>query len=135
MNTIGEIHVETEEPDSVDVHVGRRIWQRRRELGLSRRALGEIIGVGLKQVNKYETAANRVSAGRLFEIAQALDVSPHWFFDGLENPGASESDSTDPTGEGAGQRELQSLVGIYHQMPGGVRSKFLRLVRSIADED
>ena len=121
--------------DPVDIHVGKKIWQRRREMGLSRRALGEVIGVGLKQVNKYETAMNRVSAGRLYEIALALNVQAAWFFEGMEGePGAS--DPTMETADGAAdQQEVKALLASYHQVPADVRSKFLRLVRSIADED
>ena len=121
--------------DPVDIHVGKKIWQRRREMGLSRRALGEVIGVGLKQVNKYETAMNRVSAGRLYEIALALNVPAAWFFEGI----VAELGQGDPmmvaVDDMADQQEVSALLAAYHQVPADVRSKFLRLVRSIADED
>lgn len=133
MSEVRELIPETEEPDPVDIHVGNRIWQRRRDLGLSRRALGEIIGVGLKQVNKYETAANRVSAGRLFEIAGALAVPVEWFFDGMDSDIAGDGDAIDPGT--ADQQEIKALLAAYHRVPGDVRSKFLRLVRSIADDE
>lgn len=120
--------------DPVDIHVGKKIWQRRREMGLSRRALGEVIGVGLKQVNKYETAMNRVSAGRLYEIALALNVQAAWFFEGMEGE-SGESDPITAAADGtADQHEVKALLASYHQVPAEVRSKFLRLVRSIADE-
>jgi transcriptional regulator with XRE-family HTH domain len=135
MSDVSELYLDTEAPDPVDIHVGKRIWQRRREMGLSRRALGEIIGVGLKQVNKYETAMNRVSAGRLHEIGSALGVSVAWFFDGLEG-GAPEGDIPAESDEaGTGQQEIKALLAAYHTIPREVRSKFLRLVRSIADEE
>jgi len=123
-------------PDHIDRHVGLRIGRRRREVGLSRRALGELVGIGLKQVNKYETAANRVSAGRLFDIASALDVPPTYFFEGLP---AGRSDDPYPL---AGdplpappdeRREMRVLVDSYHTLPSEVRVRFLRLVRSVAD--
>lgn len=105
-------------------------------MGLSRRALGEIIGVGLKQVNKYETAMNRVSAGRLYEIAQALQVPVEWFFEGVEGEAANvEPESEDTAGGTANQHEIRALLASYHQVSGDVRSKFLRLVRSIADDE
>lgn len=112
--------------DPMDGHVGRRIWLRRRELGLSRRKLGDIIGVGLKQVNKYELGVNRVSAGRLYEIAGALKVPVGYFFQGAEIP-----DSAMSTGAG-GDAEIQALLDVYHALPADVRGRFLRLVRSIA---
>lgn len=121
--------------DPVDIHVGKKIWQRRREMGLSRRALGEVIGVGLKQVNKYETAMNRVSAGRLYEISLALNVPPAWFFEGMAGESGEIDSMIDPVNGAADQQEVKTLLAFYHQVPADVRSKFLRLVRSIADEE
>lgn len=125
---------ETEAPEPMDRHVGGRIWQRRRELGLSRRELGERIGVGLKQVNKYETGANRVSAGRLFEIARVLRVGPSWFFEEFAEEGsasyADPNDADDPIGDTA---EIRSLLEVYHRIPQDIRGRMLRLVRAIAD--
>ena len=121
--------------DPVDIHVGKKIWQRRREMGLSRRALGEVIGVGLKQVNKYETAMNRVSAGRLYEIALALGVQAAWFFEGIADELGEDDPMMEAVDDMADQQEVSALLAAYHQVPADVRSKFLRLVRSIADED
>jgi len=135
MSTVREVSIELDEPDPVDIHVGKRIWQRRREMGLSRRALGEIIGVGLKQVNKYETAMNRVSGGRLYVIAEALGAPVAWFFDGLDGE-MSDIDAAMDSAEGmANQQEIKALLKAYHRVPSDVRSKFLRLVRSIADQE
>lgn len=119
--------------DPIDCHVGSRIWQRRRELGFSRRKLGEMVGVGLKQVNKYELGINRVSAGRLYEIAKALDVPVGYFFQGAEM-----SDQDFPNGPNNAARttrdsEIEVLLDVYHALPRDVRGRFLRLVRSIAD--
>ncbi|MDH3230791.1 MAG: helix-turn-helix domain-containing protein [Alphaproteobacteria bacterium] len=113
-----------------------RIGQRRREAGLSRRALGELVGIGLKQINKYETAVNRVSAGRLFDIAAALGVPPTYFFDGIKDSGPGGGDrqahfaDAHPTGS---RREVRTLVDSYHSLAPDIRSRFLRLVRTIAD--
>ena len=131
----GQASDEARAPDPIDIHVGMRIWQRRREKGLSRRALGEIIGVGLKQVNKYETGVNRVSAGRLYEISVALGMPVAWFFEGISGDApAGESADLEAAGT-ADQHEVSSLLHYFHQVPGDVRSKFLRLVRAIADVD
>jgi transcriptional regulator with XRE-family HTH domain len=113
-----------------------KIGQRRREVGLSRRALGETVGIGLKQINKYETAVNRVSAGRLFDIAAALGVSPTYFFDGFEDNGAGgRGRGTHSTiaHTSASRREVRTLVDSYHGLTPEIRSRFLRLVRVIAD--
>ena len=120
-------------PDPIDKHVGERIWRRRREVGLSRRALGEVVGIGLKQVNKYETAVNRVSAGRLHGIAAALGVAPSYFFEGLDDEITGDSGDGVTTHSSGSQREVRTLVDAYHRLPPDVRSRFLRLVRVIAD--
>jgi transcriptional regulator with XRE-family HTH domain len=67
-----------------DHHVGNRIRERRVMLGLSQQQLAQMIGVTYQQAHKYERGLNRISAGRLFEIAQVLGVPISWFFEGLE---------------------------------------------------
>ena len=68
------------------MHIGRRIRERRLMLGLSQQQLAAMIGVTYQQAHKYETGLNRVSAGRLFRIAEALQVPVSWFYEGLGAP-------------------------------------------------
>lgn len=67
----------------VDRHVGVRIRQRRLELGLTQQELSCALDISYQQIQKYETGSNRVSAGKLFGIAQAMGVSPNYFFENL----------------------------------------------------
>jgi len=69
---------------AADHHVGIRIRERRIMLGLSQQQLAQMIGVTYQQAHKYERGLNRISAGRLFEIARALGVPISWFFEGLQ---------------------------------------------------
>jgi transcriptional regulator with XRE-family HTH domain len=66
-----------------DRYVGARIRERRVMLGLSQQQLAQMIGVTYQQAHKYERGLNRISAGRLYEIAQVLNVPVSWFFEGL----------------------------------------------------
>ena len=66
-----------------DRHVGIRIREQRVMLGLSQQQVTELIGVTYQQAHKYERGINRISAGRLFEIAQVLRVPVGYFFEGL----------------------------------------------------
>jgi transcriptional regulator with XRE-family HTH domain len=66
-----------------DRHVGARIRERRIMLGLSQQQLAQLIGVTYQQAHKYERGLNRISAGRLYEIAQVLSAPVSWFFEGL----------------------------------------------------
>jgi transcriptional regulator with XRE-family HTH domain len=68
----------------IDRYVGARIRERRIMLGLTQQQLADLIGVTYQQAHKYERGINRVSAGRLFEVAQVLNVPVNYFFDGLD---------------------------------------------------
>jgi len=68
----------------IDRHVGARVRERRIMLGLTQQQLANLIGVTYQQAHKYERGINRVSAGRLYEIAQVLSVGVSHFFDGLQ---------------------------------------------------
>jgi transcriptional regulator with XRE-family HTH domain len=71
-------------PDPVDVEVGHRIRIERLARGLSQTALANQLGVTFQQVQKYEKGVNRVGAGRLTKIAEALGVAVGTFFTGKE---------------------------------------------------
>ena len=57
-----------------------RIRERRIMLGMTQQQLAELIGVTYQQAHKYETGANRISAGRLHRIAQVLGVDLDYFY-------------------------------------------------------
>ncbi|MGF1562542.1 MAG: helix-turn-helix domain-containing protein [Geminicoccaceae bacterium] len=71
----------------VDRHVSARIRQRRIMLGLTQQQMAELIGVTYQQAHKYETGINRISAGRMYQIAEALGVDVSFFFDDLRTDG------------------------------------------------
>ena len=68
----------------VDHHVGRRVRERRLALGMSQEKLGNVLGIAFQQVQKYEVGINRVAAGRLWDIANALEVDVGYFFEGIQ---------------------------------------------------
>jgi transcriptional regulator with XRE-family HTH domain len=83
----GHARRSTGRTQDIDRYVGARIRERRIMLGLTQQQLADLIGVTYQQAHKYERGINRVSAGRLFEIAQVLSVPVNYFFDGLEQEG------------------------------------------------
>lgn len=124
-------------PNPVDRHVGLRIRMRRKELGVSQERLAGAIGLTFQQIQKYERAANRVSASKLWEVAQALDAPVGYFYDGLDKP--AERTATAPsssvhdfllTPEGL---ELASLFPKIARPR--VRRRILDLLRSMAEEE
>jgi transcriptional regulator with XRE-family HTH domain len=70
--------------NEVDRHLGRRLWQRRRSLGLTQQQLAQAIGVAFQQIQKYECGRSRLSASRLWSVCNALQVDMNYFFDGLD---------------------------------------------------
>lgn len=73
---------ESKLPSGIDRLVGQRLRWRRRELRLTQEKLGELLSLTFQQVQKYEKGVNRISAGRLYEIAAALGVQIAYFYDG-----------------------------------------------------
>src|SRR5437764_14678705 len=71
-------------PDPIDVYVGARIRARRMLIGMNQETLARKLELTFQQVQKYEGGANRVSASRLAEIAEALGVDIDYFFAGLQ---------------------------------------------------
>jgi transcriptional regulator with XRE-family HTH domain len=66
-----------------DRHVDARMRERRMMLGLTQHQMAEVIGVTYQQAHKYENGINRIAAGRLYHVAQALGVEVGYFFEGL----------------------------------------------------
>jgi transcriptional regulator with XRE-family HTH domain len=68
----------------VDKQVGARVRARRQALQVSQIALANAAGITFQQVQKYENGSNRISAGRLVQIASTLGVPISYFFEGLD---------------------------------------------------
>ncbi len=121
----------------VDVHVGKRIRHRRWMVGMTQQQLGEAVGIKFQQIQKYETGMNRVSASRLWDIADALDVSVSFFFEGYEEGKTDTSASADKSGSKTGDlladKEALELVRSYYAMPENQRRKLFDLARVLSD--
>lgn len=76
---------ENKVPSGIDRIVGQRLRWRRRELKLTQEQLGERLGLTFQQVQKYEKGVNRISAGRLFEMAQVLGITITYFYEGVDD--------------------------------------------------
>lgn len=55
-------------------------------LNMSQEHLGQALGLTFQQIQKYEKGLNRIGAGRLYNIAQVLNVEPAFFFADLPDP-------------------------------------------------
>ncbi len=110
---------------------------RRKELGVSQEKLAESIGLTFQQVQKYERAANRVSASKLWEMAKALNTSVAYFYEGL---GGSERNGSNLPSETVQDFLLTSegmeLAASFPRIgQPRVRRKILELVRAMGEGD
>jgi len=130
-------------PNPIDVHVGGRVRLRRMLVGLSQEKLGEQLGLTFQQVQKYEKGSNRISASRLYEIAQILGVPVQFFFEDIHTvgadaaPGFAENGSADSfvmdflsTSEGLQLNKAFASIG-----DPAVRRKLVELAKTIATEE
>ncbi|MGZ3378294.1 MAG: helix-turn-helix domain-containing protein [Phenylobacterium sp.] len=129
-------------PNPIDRHVGLRIRMRRKELGISQERLAEAIGLTFQQVQKYERAANRVSASKLWEMARALSTNIGYFYEGLGDSALGPENGA--PGANIPRETLQDflltpegieLASVFPKIAKGrVRRKILDLVRAMAGE-
>jgi len=121
----------------VDVHVGKRVRHRRWMVGMTQQQLGDIVGIKFQQIQKYETGMNRISASRLWDIAQALGVSISFFFEGFEDEAApvttSQSEHEGQRGDLLADKEALELVRSYYAIPEAQRRRLFDLARVLSD--
>lgn len=113
----------------VDVHVGKRVRHRRWMVGMTQQQLADKVGIKFQQIQKYETGMNRISASRLWDIAEALEVPINFFFEGL-------SDHTMPSvteGDILADKEALELVRSYYAIPETQRRRLFELARVLSE--
>ena len=119
--------------DSIDVHLVKRLRRRRRLLGLTQQQLAGACGVRFQQIQKYECGANRISAARLWQLSEALEVPVGYFYDGLTE--AAQRQHCAVEGEAGGemfaQKETLDLIRAYYQLGERPRRRLLDLAKSL----
>ncbi len=127
----------------VDVHVGKRLRQKRTIMGMSQEALGKAIGVTFQQIQKYERGINRMGASRLYHFARLLSVPVSYFFDGYgdaeyapaEVYGLAEPEMQAFEHEHVSSRETMDIMRAYYRIKNpAVRKRIADLVKAVADE-
>ena len=132
---MSQVEVSIRRPSAVDVHVGGRVRVRRRLIHMTQETLADLIDVTFQQVQKYERGSNRISASKLFAIAEALEVPISYFFEGLDETGA-------PSAAEGSEHNIQSflrtsegleLARLFPRIDRGpLRRRILELVRAAA---
>jgi transcriptional regulator with XRE-family HTH domain len=128
--------------NAIDAYVGRRLKQRRDELGLSQEKLAQQLGISFQQVQKYERGFNRVGASRLFQIAEVMNVVTAYFFEGLETARGGVAEENEIEGESplsvaallAAPGAMELLSEYAKIQSPQQRKKIVELVRIFANE-
>jgi transcriptional regulator with XRE-family HTH domain len=107
---------------------------RRMMLGMSQEKLGDALGLTFQQVQKYEKGVNRVGAGRLVRVAEALDVPVSFFF-GATDTGIGSSDTRAILGFLDTSYALRLLRAFSRIPQKEVQRAVVDLVESLAPED
>lgn len=116
----------------VDVHVGKRVRHRRWLVGMTQQQLAEKVGIKFQQIQKYETGANRISASRLWDISEAMDVPVAFFFEGLDDSAQTNADAQVPA-DLLGDKEALDLIRSYYAIPENQRRRLFELARVLSD--
>ena len=124
-------------PHPVDLHVGSRVRSRRAELGMSQEKLASELGLTFQQVQKYERAANRISASRLYYMSKVLGVDVPYFYDGYGESGSpsgfAESPAATFESDLLQRPETIELVEAFYRIENQtLRRQMLGLAKSFA---
>jgi transcriptional regulator with XRE-family HTH domain len=128
-------------PNPYDAHVGSRLRAARTLAGFSQERLGVSVQLSFQQVQKYEKGLNRISASRLQQFAQLLNVPPSYFFEDMpgvpEQPKARPEHAVVPVVENdkgpVSQRQALELVRNFGKIPDAtVRDRLFQLIKAAA---
>jgi transcriptional regulator with XRE-family HTH domain len=119
--------------DTIDVHLGKRLRRRRRLLGLTQHQLAGTVGVRFQQIQKYECGANRISAARLWQLSESLEVPVGYFYDGLSDAERTQASAEENKGGGEMfvRKETLDLIRAYYQLGERPRRRLLDLAKSL----
>ena len=102
---------------------------------MTQQQLAQSVGIRFQQIQKYESGANRVSASRLWDLSQALDIPVSFFFEGLTN-GKIEASGDGSVEAGVLQnKETMDLIRAYYGLDEGPRRRLLDLAKALSGSE
>ena len=128
-------------PNPIDKHVGSRVRMRGMMLDMSQERLGDALGLTFQQVQKYEKSTNRISASRLQQSADILQVPVTFFFEGAPHqPGQpkrlGEASSPSYVSDFLATRDGLALTKAFMRIKESkIRRRIVDLVQEIAGEE
>ncbi|WP_282611160.1 helix-turn-helix domain-containing protein [Pelagibius sp. Alg239-R121] len=106
---------------SINAHVAARIRILRKEVGLTQQEVARQLGISFHQLQKYEHGKNRVSAGRLYQLAAVLETNIEAFFAGYKQGAAQDAKRPTEVSRLARQFEAISSTEIKKSIYGLIR--------------
>lgn len=107
----------------VDVHVGKKIKQMRALRRLSQTDVAQKLNLSFQQIQKYEIGSNRVAASRLYELSKIFGVPTSYFFEGLPEDDAANSNK---------DLSFQILDAVSAIKDDGVKSRIVTFIEDVA---
>lgn len=129
--------------NEVDKHIAQRMQLRRVMLGMTQSDLAKRCGLSFQQIQKYETAGNRIPAARLFDISQALETPVAFFFSGLPGNLPPETKSTrsmrvseQKEDDPLAKIESLQLINLYWNLPNdSKRDMIMSMLKSLNEKN
>jgi transcriptional regulator with XRE-family HTH domain len=118
----------------IDLHLGKRLRRRRRLLGMTQQQLAMQVGIRFQQIQKYECGANRISASRLWQLAEALETPVSYFYDGLSEALEQQNTPRAERSDMFSRKETMDLIQAYYQLEERPRRRLLDLAKSLHTE-
>lgn len=110
-------------PRDIDAEIGRRIRYYRLMKGWSQMYLGVECDLTFQQIQKYENGKNRVSASRMVDICQALEITIAKMFENITSGQIEESVSIPQI-----PPEIIRLAKKIHKLPLNKQRAFFTLL-------
>jgi len=115
-------------PNPVDIEVGKNLKKRRIFLGLSQTELANMLDISFQQVQKYEKGTNRISASRLVDLSNVLEVNITYFF--------NEKGKNESKDDLMAQRETLTLVRNYYKITDKKkRDSVIKFCKALAENN
>jgi len=119
----------------IDAIVGRTIRALRLSKAVSQGTLGRRLGVSFQQIQKYENGTNRVGAGRLTQIASALDVPLDALLQGVEPGKRNPPAGDDPMALLSSSHAMRLAQAFARISDGEIRGALVSLAEEIASKE
>lgn len=116
----------------MDMWVGRRIKVARQANGLSCEEVAERVGLSRQFLSRVENGRARLSGGRIYDVACALNVHPGWLFEGSEVMRIPDPGTAIPIAAPSMASELIAIAERIRELPKRQRTLVEHLIDNLS---